>query len=185
MKPSVAMLAIAACALWVYTAPADGQSLVPQTPVPIPGRGRKVRFHSLRRRSEPRDCDHPGAKELTILDVKSGTVTSIATGRVNGCGIDVPDNRYYCAGANQDVWVIDRTTLKKIADIPMGGPCDDVLYETKNAMVYVANDDGTKDWVINPQTNKVVASVLNRRRARGDGVRSGDRQDLPEHQAGE
>jgi len=137
---------------------ADGPILTAQAPIPVPGVGHFdfIQFDAEKHRLLA--C-HPGAKQLDIVDVKTGQVTAIDTGDVNGVAVDAADNRYYTAGPGQDIVVIDRTTLAKVADIPTSGPCDDVLYEPKSGMVYVAHDDGTEDWVVDPKTNKITGSV--------------------------
>ncbi len=94
-----------------------------------------------------------------MLDTKTNVVTNIDTGEVNGVGIDGPDNKYFTAGGGQTVAVIDRTTLKKVVDIPLTGPGDDVTYNPKNGMVYVCHDDGTEVWIIDPKTNKITGTV--------------------------
>jgi len=164
MKNTKALMALVPAMLPV-AAPmtrAAGAPIAPltaQTPIEVPGGPGHFDFIYFDADMHRLLACHPGSKNLVVLDTKTNAVTSIDTGAVNGVGIDVADNKYFAAGGDQVVSVIDRTTLKKVAGIPTTGPCDDVTYNSKNGMVYVCNDDGTLDWVIDPKTNKITGSV--------------------------
>jgi DNA-binding beta-propeller fold protein YncE len=157
------ILAGSALAALVFTAVpvfADApQPLVPLTPITVPGGPGHWDFMGFDPQMNRVLACHPGAKSLVVFDVKTMQVTPIATGVVNGVAIDVADNKYFTAGANQDVVVIDRATLQKTADIPTTGPCDDVVFDPKNGMVYVDHDDGTDVWVIDPKADKITGTV--------------------------
>lgn len=159
MKISMAIFAAASLTCFAFPVMADTAPLAPQAPVTVPGGPGHFDFMGFDAPMHRVLACHPGSKQLVVLDTKSNQITQIDTGEVNGCGIDEPDNKYFTAGGNQDVVVIDRATLQKVTDIPMPGKCDDVLYEPKNAMVYVDNDDGTLVWVIDPKTDKITTSI--------------------------
>lgn len=160
MKSILAGLAIGSLALLSHPAnAADAPELASQTAITVPGGPGHFDFMNFDAALHRVLACHPGGKNLVVLDVNTSQVTTIDTGEVNGVGIDAPDNKYFTAGGNHDVVVIDRTSLQKVADIPTDGPCDDVVYNPKNGQVYVCNDDGTKDWVIDPKTNKITGSI--------------------------
>jgi DNA-binding beta-propeller fold protein YncE len=159
MKVILAGLAILPLAVFAAPSHADTAVLTPQSPIEVPGGSGHFDFIQFDGETHRLLACHPGSKNLVVLDVKSGKVTTIDTGEVNGVGIDTADNKYFAAGGNQDVVVIDRATLAKVADIPTQGPCDDVVYDSASGKVYVCNDDGTQDWVIDPKTNTIAGSV--------------------------
>ena len=157
MKSVLAALALASAL--APAAFADKPLLSAQTPIEVPGGPGHFDFIYVDQDLHRLLACHPGGKNLVVLDLKTKVVTTVDTGAVNGAGIDIPDNKYFTAGGNQDIVVVDRATLAKVADIPTTGPCDDVVYDSKSGMVYVCNDDGTQDWIINPKTNKIVGTV--------------------------
>jgi YVTN family beta-propeller protein len=49
--------------------------------------------------------------------------------------------------------------LKEVKSIPVDGPTDAIIYEPRNHMIYVTQDEGANVWVIDPASAKVVASI--------------------------
>ncbi|MGO8673189.1 MAG: YncE family protein [Capsulimonadaceae bacterium] len=159
MKLALIGLAVLPLVLTARPTLAASDTLVPQAPIEVPGGPAHFDFMNFDSDMHRVLACHPGAKQLVVLDLKSSQVTSIDTGAVNGVAIDGPDNRYYAAGPDNEVVVIDRTSLQKVADIPTTGPGDDIIYDPTNALVYVDNDDGTLVWVIDPKTNAITTSI--------------------------
>lgn len=159
MKVALAGLAALPLALFSNSVSADPPVLAPQTAIEVPGGPGHFDFLGFDPDLHRVLACHPGSKNFVVLDVKSNQVTTVDTGAVNGIAVDAADNKYFVAGPNKDIVAIDRTTLAKVADIPTDGPCDDVAYDSKNGMVYVCNDDGTIDWVVDPKTYKIVGTV--------------------------
>lgn len=153
---AVAALALSAGAAIAADAP---PSLTAQTPIEIPGGAAHWDFMLADGDMHRILACHPGAKSLVVLDLTTNQPTVINTGEVNGVAIDTAENQYFAAGGGQHVSVIDRTTLKEITEIPTTGPCDDVIYDPANGLVYVDHDDGTEVWVIDPKTDKITGSV--------------------------
>ena len=140
------------------TAPA-APAMTAMTPIEVPGGAAHWDFMSSDPAMHRILACHPGAKSLVVIDTTTSKVTVVDTGEVNGVAVDTAENQYFAAGGGQSVAVVDRTTLKKVADIPTGGPCDDVVYDPANGLVYVDHDDGTEVWIIDPKTDKITGTV--------------------------
>jgi len=140
-------------------APKPAPTFAAQAPIEIPGGPAHFDFMVADPSMHRVLACHPGAKSLVVLDTTTNQPTVIETGEVNGVDVDPVENKYFAAGGGQSIAVIDRTTLKKVADIPTTGPCDDVVYDPANGLVYVDHDDGTEVWVVDPKTNKITGTV--------------------------
>lgn len=159
MRHLLAALALAPLALLNLPVLAAGSLLKPQPPIIVPGGPAKFDFINYDSDLHRVLACHPGAKELVVLDTLTNDITKIDTGEVNGVAVDSSDNKYFTDGGNHDVVVIDRTTLKEVADVPVPGPADDVIYDTKNGLVYADHDDGSEVWVIDPKVDKITGTV--------------------------
>lgn len=102
---------------------------------------------------------HSGANTLTVLDTRTGKVTEVETGSVNGIGISKKHDRYFVAGRDKEVVAVDRKTLKVVARVPVSGPADLVAVDPRRDQVYVVHDDGKELWVFDAATLKSVGSV--------------------------
>lgn len=105
-------------------------------------------------------ASHPGTRSIALLDLYTGTATSLDCGAAcNGIAVDTADNKYFFGGDGQKIEVFDRDSLKKIDEITLTGPADDVLYDPDNGTVYADHDDGTEVWTIDAKTDKITGSV--------------------------
>ena len=129
-----------------------------QTPIEIPGGAAHWDFMAADPDMHRILACHPGAKSLVVVDTNTNQ-TVINTGEVNGVAIDTAENQYFAAGGGQHVSIIDRATLKEVKEIPTTGPCDDVVYDPANGLVYVDHDDGTEVWIIDPKTQTIKGTV--------------------------
>lgn len=102
---------------------------------------------------------HTEAGYLTVYSYKTGKVTEVKTGAINGVQVNDKLGKIFVAGQDQMLTVVDQKTLKVGKSVKFNGPCDDIVLDTKRMNVYVCNDDGTLDWVVNARTMKKLGQV--------------------------
>lgn len=102
---------------------------------------------------------HSGGKSLAVLDTVTGKVQEVETGEINGIAISTALNRYFVAGGDQELVVVDRKTLKVVGRTPLKGPGDLLVLDTKRNHVLVGHDDGTDLWAFDASSLKPVGTV--------------------------
>src|SRR5579862_5790061 len=140
----------------------DGAApLTAQKPITIPGGPGAFDWMLLDARSDRGFASHKGTKTLAIVDLKTeAAVPSVQVGTVQGVAVDRRNNKIFLGDEEEHkVVILDATTLEKKSEIPVSGPVDDVIYCRKNRMIYADHDDGEDVWVIDPVSEKIVATV--------------------------
>ena len=61
--------------------------------------------------------------------------------------------------SDKKVLVLDQKTLSKVGEILTEGELDAIVLDTKNQQLYVANDEGTHVYVIDPKAQKITATI--------------------------
>jgi DNA-binding beta-propeller fold protein YncE len=134
--------------------------LTAQAPVVIPGGPGHFDFMNVAPKERIAIACHPGKKSFTVISLDSGAVTDVDAGvEVNGVDVDSKGKKLYAAGGGNTLVEFDTTTWTKISSLDLGGPGDDVLFDSKRGVVYVDNDDGTNVWVVDPKSLKVSSAV--------------------------
>jgi DNA-binding beta-propeller fold protein YncE len=115
-------------------------------------------------RSDRVFATHKGTRSVAIVDLKTDmALPSVTVGTAQGVAVDRRDNKVFLGDEDEHkVVVLDYTTLKKTGEIVVTGPVDDVLFCSKNGMVYADCDNGEEVWVIDAKSEKVVATVTTR-----------------------
>jgi DNA-binding beta-propeller fold protein YncE len=96
-----------------------------------------------------------------FIDLQSGTlITRIKTGPTVGIVPD-PAGRTYYASVQDDhrVAIIDAASLAETGSVDMPGNTDAILFDAKDARIYVTNDNGTHLWAIDPASAKISATI--------------------------
>jgi DNA-binding beta-propeller fold protein YncE len=155
-----ALFASALLGLAALPALADAP-LKAQKPIVIPGGPGGFDWMLVDANADRVFATHKGTKSVAIVDLKTDTViTPVTVGTAQGVAVDRRDNKIFLGDdVEHKIVILDYTTLKKIGEIAVTGPVDDVLYCPKNGMIYADHDDGTDVWVIDPKTEKIVATV--------------------------
>jgi len=105
-------------------------------------------------------ASHPGASNIAVANTKNNTGSVLAIDcAVNGLAIDEKAGKVYFAGKGGHLITLDRKTLAKIGDIPLGGPADALNFDPTNRKLYVDQDGGTGAWVIDVDAAKIVGVV--------------------------
>ena len=99
-----------------------------------------------------------------VVDVKTGSVTRLASGLGGHMALPIPGTTHLLlprGGGNNggNARLIDATTDKVIADLPAKMGPDGATYDPFTKFVYVMNHGSGEATVVDPATNKVVATV--------------------------
>lgn len=138
----------------------QGHLLTAQPPIVIPGGAGHFDFMNVDPSDRLAFACHPGKQSVTVINLDTGAVRDIPTGiEVNGVDVDRKGHKLYAAGGGNSLVQIDMKTWTKTNALPLGGPGDDVLFDSKRGVVYVDNDDGTNVWVVDPRTLTVSHAI--------------------------
>jgi DNA-binding beta-propeller fold protein YncE len=138
----------------------SAKALSAQPPIVVPGGSGSFDFMNVDNKNRLAFACQPGKSALTVINLDSGDVKSVPLGAAcNGVSTDPAGKKLYAAGSGNTLVQIDMNTWSKTASLDLGGPGDSVVYDSKNGVVYVDNDDGTKLWVVDPATMKITSSI--------------------------
>jgi len=136
------------------------QSLTAQAPIVVPGAAAKFDFMNVDDKDRLVFACQPGSSSLVVINLDNDTVRNVALGAAcNGMAADSKNKKIYASGPDKSLVQVDMTTWTKTASLPLDGPGDSVIYDSKNGVVYVDNDDGTNLWVVDPATMKITSTV--------------------------
>lgn len=144
----------------LLTLQGDPKPLTAQTPIVVPGGPGSFDFMSVDNKDRLALACHPGTSSFAVINLDSDVVKTVdATTKANGIAADSNGKKVYAAGPGNTLVQFDMNTWTKTGSLPLDGPGDTVLYDAKNSVVYVDNDDGTNLWVVDPSTMKIVTTV--------------------------
>ena len=102
---------------------------------------------------------HTKAGTLSIIDLNERQpLAEVPVGEAADVAVDKADNDYLVS-TTKGVVLVDRTTLKKAAEIPTEGPADAVAFDTKDDLLFVGHDDAKEIWVMDPRQRRVVSHI--------------------------
>lgn len=104
---------------------------------------------------------HKGAGSLAILDLTTQkSLASVSVGDAQGLAIDVKGRKYFIGNdVAKSIVIVDANSNKQIATIKVTGPVDAMVFVPSNGMLYAAEDDGDRLWVIDPANAKVFTEI--------------------------
>lgn len=89
-----------------------------------------------------------------------GTVTGFGPGGTHGFGIATPVGKGYTTDRGpKQVVAFDLKTFQIVARIPVDADADAVAYDPASGHVFLVNGDPHKITVIDPKTDKVIATI--------------------------
>jgi len=141
------------------TAAIEGKPLLPQAPIRVMGTSGRFDYLSIDATNRRLLAGHPGNGTLDIFDLDSEKlIRSLPLGAAQGAAYDSKHNRYYVTlSREQKVVAVDAATFEAIAEIPLSGPADGILFSPATGLLYVGHDDATEVWIINSENNKIQA----------------------------
>src|SRR6266704_888366 len=130
--------------------------------VPLPGSATRFDYQSLESASGRLFISHMGAGQLVVFDVRAGRVISNLDGFPTVTGVlAVPAEHRAYASATGDhvVVVVDDSTLQSVARVPGPRFPDGIAYAPEQRRVFISDESGRRDFVIDATTNAVVAQI--------------------------
>ncbi len=96
-----------------------------------------------------------------FIDLGSKTVLArVKTGPTVGIVRDPKTGNYFCSVQDDKrLAVIDPVTFKETASVALPAETDAILFDDKDRLVFVTNDNGTFVWAVNADTLKVAAAI--------------------------
>ena len=130
--------------------------------VPLPGPAVRFDYQSLDPSNGRLYLAHMNADHLLVFDVANRKVVEYLDGfhRVHGV-IAVPelDRVYASATGDHEVAVVDRSSLKTVARVGYIKYPDGLAYAAKAGRVFVSDEHGDGDAVIDAKTNKLLKTI--------------------------
>jgi len=99
---------------------------------------------------------------VEVIDAQTGKPIGAITGLKSTHGVALDDAGklgYISDGAGNAVVVFDRTSLEKVATIPVGTNPDGIVYEPSTQTVWAFNGRSNNVSVVDAATRKVVATI--------------------------
>jgi DNA-binding beta-propeller fold protein YncE len=134
---------------------------VPQPPIEVTGAKGHYDYLDTDTKNGRLLAGHPANGTFEIFDLESGKlIKSLPLGAAQGAVYDSLHDRYYVTlSKEQKVVAVDAKNFQSIAEIPVSGPADGILYNNKTQCVYAGHDDGNEAWIIDTNTNKLKATA--------------------------
>lgn len=104
---------------------------------------------------------HPSNSSLLVVDAASGKVLkSIHVGVVQGVAVNAHNGHVFTGdGIDQEVSEVDPSTGTVVRDVSVAGNVDALAYDAPLHRIYADEDDGTRVFVIDSLTMKVIGTV--------------------------
>lgn len=163
--PQCALAGTSVTAEWNGSIPAPSREAPPLKfveDVPLPGSASRFDYQSLDLSSGRLFISHMGAGQLVVFDVHAGKVIGNLDGfpRVTGV-LAVPAEHHVYGSATGDhaVVVTDIATLKELARVPGPRFPDGIAYTPDERRVFVSDESGGRDYVIDAVKSTLVGSI--------------------------
>ena len=103
---------------------------------------------------------HAGSQRLLIVDADSGKIVGqVRVGQVHGVAVDPATGHVYTGSGDDVVSEVDPVALKVVNHVDVGGSVDAIAYDPANGRIYADEDDGTRIWVVDAKTFKVIKTI--------------------------
>lgn len=129
--------------------------------VPLVGGTGRLDYESLDDAADRLYIAHLGANSVIVFDTKHDRVVTTIPGAASVRGVlAVPELRrvYAAAQGSQDIVVIDEHSNSIIARIKVGD-VDGLAYDPKSRQLFVSDESGGRDAVIDTTTNRLVSGI--------------------------
>jgi len=103
----------------------------------------------------------PRGTFTTIIDVKTNTVSQLASGESNHIALPIPGTNLLVLtqGGKGVIRIADKTTDKMLADLPAGKNPNSAVYDPITKLAFVMNKDSGDAAVVDAIARKVVATI--------------------------
>lgn len=104
---------------------------------------------------------HSGSHSLLIVDADTGNVVGqVRVGETHGVAVDPANGHVYVGTSEDEVSEIDPVALKVVNHVDVGGAVDAVAYDPSSGRIYADEDDGTKVFVVDAKTFKLIKTIV-------------------------
>jgi len=135
--------------------------LTPGEPVLLPGVHGKFDFIRLDAGANRLLLGHEENKSFDVFDIGSGKLLKvIPTSTSQDAAVDVKRGNYYVSGNDPARMVIvDAAKLEITGEVPLESDTDLIAFDPQTGLVHECNDKAGEEWVIDPVSKKVVATI--------------------------
>ena len=103
---------------------------------------------------------HGGSRTLLVVDADTGAIVGqVRVGQVRGVAFDPASGHVYVGTGDNEVSEVDPVALKVLNHLDVGGSVDAIAYDPGNGRIYADEDNGTKVWVIDAKTFKLIKTI--------------------------
>lgn len=103
---------------------------------------------------------HTGSQRLLVVDADTGKVVGqVRVGQMHGLAVDPASGHVYVGTSEDEVLEVDPVALKVLNRLDVGGAVDAVAFDPSSGHIYADEDDGTKLWVVDAKTFKLVKMI--------------------------
>lgn len=104
---------------------------------------------------------HEGNHSFDVFDLSSRQLVKVvATGTSQDAATDKKRHAYYVSGNDPGRMVtVDSQTLAVTGQVPLPDDTDLIGYDPKTGLVHICDDKAAQQWVIDPATQKIVATI--------------------------
>jgi DNA-binding beta-propeller fold protein YncE len=130
--------------------------------VPLPGGATRFDYQSFDPKTKVLYLSHMGDGELVVFNTQNRTVTAHLPGFPTVTGVlAVSDlHRVFASAAgSHEVAVLDTEALKIVARVPAGKFPDGLAYSPETGKVFVSDERGGKETVIEAKTNRRLNTI--------------------------
>lgn len=129
----------------------------PPQPVPVYSGFDYVTIDAQRRRVY---AAHSGSQRLLIVDADSGKIVGqVRVGSVHGVAVDPVSGHVFTGSGDNVVSEVDPVAMKVVNHVDVGGSVDAIAYDPSNGRIYADEDDGTRVFVVDAKTFKLVKTI--------------------------
>ncbi len=153
--------AAAVCSFMLFTGLAQAAPLAAGNPILLPGTHGGFDFIRLDSANDRLLLGHEGNKSLDVFDLKSRKLLkSVPTGTAQDAAADAEHGYYYVSGNDPSRTVIvNSKSLTVTGGVPLPAATDLIAYDPVTGQIHECNDTAAEEWVINPTTKKVIATI--------------------------
>lgn len=162
-RPAAVLAAIALLAACTSAAGASlERALIPVTTISLPGGTSRFDYQSIDPKQRLLFLAHLGDSAVDVIDLRRNYVRAVIPNisQVHGILVIPELGRVYAtATGSNELAIIDEKTLRVIARTPAGEYPDGLAYAYPEHKLYISDETGGTDTVIDVRTNRVLATI--------------------------
>lgn len=146
--------------LFTFSLSAQTVPLTAGDPIPLPGTTGGFDFIQFDSAGNRLLLGHEGNKSFDVFDLGTKQLKVVPTSTSQDAAVDVKRGSYYVSGNDPGhLAIVDSKTLTVSGEVPLDSDTDLIGYDPQTGLVHLCNDKAAEEWVIDPATKKVVATI--------------------------